>query len=51
MNFTNNVMGINKIETFLNNNKIFNMDFNKFSFNEWRHINTFIDYATYKKIN
>ena len=49
MNFTNNVMGINKIETFLNNNKIFNMDFNKFSFNEWRHINTFIDYATYKK--
>ena len=25
------------------------MDFNKFSFNEWRHINTFIDYATYKK--
>lgn len=49
MNLTNNVMGINKIETFLNNNKIFNMDFNKFSFNEWRHINTFIDYATYKK--
>ena len=49
MNFTNNVMGINKIETFLNNNKIFNMDFNKFSFNEWRHINTFIDYANYKK--
>ncbi len=49
MNFTNNVMGINKIETFLDNNKIFNMDFNKFSFNEWRHINTFIDYATYKK--
>ena len=42
-------MGINKIETFLDNNKIFNMDFNKFSFNEWRHINTFIDYATYKK--
>ena len=49
MNFTNNVMGINKIETFLDYNKIFNMDFNKFSFNEWRHINTFIDYATYKK--
>ena len=49
MNFTNNVMGINKIETFLNNNKIFSMDFNKFSFNEWRHINTFIDYANYKK--
>ena len=49
MNFTNNVMGINKIETYLDNNKIFNMDFNKFSFNEWRHINTFIDYATYKK--
>ena len=49
MNFTNNVMGINKIETFLDNNKIFNMDFNKFSFNEWRHINTFIDYANYKK--
>ena len=49
MNFTNNVMGINKIETYLDNNKIFNMDFNKFSFNEWRHINTFIDYANYKK--
>ena len=49
MNFTNNIMGVNKIETFLNNNKIFSMDFNKFSFNEWRHINTFIDYATYKK--
>ena len=49
MNLTNNVMGINKIETFINNNKIFNMDFNRFSFNEWRHINTFIDYAAYKK--
>ena len=42
-------MGINEIETFINNNKIFNMDFNRFSFNEWRHINTFIDYAAYKK--
>ena len=51
MNLTNNVMGINEIETFINNNKIFNMDFNRFSFNEWRHINTFIDYAAYKKIN
>ncbi len=49
MNFTNNIMGINEIETFINSNKIFNMDFNKFSFNEWRHINTFIDYASYKK--
>ena len=49
MNLTNNVMGINEIETFINNNKIFNMDFNRFSFNEWRHINTFIDYAAYKK--
>ena len=49
MNLTNNVMGINGIETFINNNKTFNMDFNRFSFNEWRHINTFIDYAAYKK--
>ena len=49
MNLTNNVMGINEIETFINNNKTFNMDFNRFSFNEWRHINTFIDYAAYKK--
>ena len=49
MNLTNNVMGINEIETFINNNKIFNMDFNRFSFNEWRHINTFIDYAAFKK--
>ena len=49
MNLTNNVMGINEIETFINNNKTFNMDFNRFSFNEWRHINTFIDYAAFKK--
>ena len=49
MNFTNNIMGINEIETFIDSNKIFNMDFNKFSFNVWRHINTFIDYASYKK--
>lgn len=49
MNLTNNVMGINEIETFINNDKTFNMDFNRFSFNEWRHINTFIDYAAYKK--
>ena len=49
MNNTWNKMGLSFIETNVNGKKVFEMDFNKFSFDEWGHINNFIDYATYKK--
>ena len=49
MNNTWNKMGLSFIETNVNGEKVFEMDFNKFSFDEWGHINNFIDYATYKK--
>lgn len=39
--------GVYKIETQLNGNKIFEMDFDKFSFGETRHLNQLIDYQYY----
>ena len=48
MNNTWNKMGLSNIKTSIDGNEIFNMDLNSFSYDEWRHINTFIDYAYYK---
>ena len=43
-----NQNGINGLETFYNGNKKFEMDFNRFSFSETRHINRFLDYELLK---
>ncbi len=43
-----NQNGVNGFEAFFNGNKTFEMDFNKFSFDESRHINRFIDYQFLK---
>ena len=48
MNNTWNKMGLSNIKTNIDGNEIFNMDLNSFSYDEWRHINTFIDYPYYK---
>ena len=49
MNNTWNKMGLSEISTSENGIKKFDMNLNKFSYQEWRHINNFIDYSTYKK--
>ena len=49
MNNTWNKMGLSEIITSENGIKKFDMNLNKFSYEEWRHINNFIDYSTYKK--
>ncbi|TXE06531.1 M23 family metallopeptidase [Gelidibacter salicanalis] len=43
-----NQNGINGLETFFNGHKKFEMDFNRFSFTESRHINRFLDYEFFK---
>ncbi|MCK7590441.1 M23 family metallopeptidase [Subsaxibacter sp. CAU 1640] len=43
-----NKNGLSNIQTFFNGNKKFEMDFFRFSFDESRHINRFIDYEYYK---
>ncbi len=48
MNNTWNKMGLSNIKTNINGDEVFDMDFNSFSYDEWRHINAFIDYASYK---
>ena len=48
MNNTWNKMGLSNIKANLNGEQIFDMNLNSFSYEEWRHINTFIDYASYK---
>lgn len=48
MNGTWNKMGLSNIEANIDGDKIFDMDLNSFSYDEWRHINTFVDYASYK---
>ena len=44
----NNKNGVSKISTYLNGNKILSISFDSISFNETKHINTFIDYAFFK---
>ena len=48
MNNTWNKMGLSNIKANLNGEQVFDMNLNSFSYKEWRHINTFIDYASYK---
>ena len=43
-----NKNGLSNIQSFFNGNKKFEMDFFRFSFDESRHINRFIDYDYYK---
>lgn len=43
-----NQNGINGLETFFNGHKKLEMDFNRFSFDETKHINRFIDYELLK---
>jgi len=48
MNNTWNKMGLSDINANLDGKEVFDMSLNSFSYDEWRHINTFIDYAAYK---
>ena len=48
MNNTWNKMGLSNIKVNLDGEQVFDMNLNSFSYEEWRHINTFIDYASYK---
>lgn len=43
--------GIYKAAAFLNGSSVFSFEFDKFSFDETRYINNFIDYYRYKTIN
>ena len=44
-----NKNGVNKIQTFFNGNKNFEIDFKRFSFSETKHLNRLIDYEHYRK--
>lgn len=44
-----NKNGLSNIQSFYNGNKTFEMDFKRFSFNESKHINRYIDYEVYKE--
>lgn len=44
-----NKNGVNKIQTFYNGNKNFEIDFKRFSFSETKHLNRLIDFKHYKK--
>ena len=43
-----NKNGVSNIQTFVNGNKNFELDFKRFSFSETKHINRLIDYEHYK---
>ena len=51
MNNSNNVYGLNKIITKINDSVNFKINFDKFSFDEWTYINTYVDYAYFKRTN
>lgn len=44
----NNKNGVSNIQTFFNGNKNFEMDFKRFSFDETKHLNRYIDFEVYK---
>ena len=50
MNNSNNVYGLNKIITKINDSVNFKINFDKFSFDEWTYINTYVDYAYFKEL-
>ena len=41
--------GVNNISSYLNGNKVFEMDFKRFSFSETKHLNRYIDFELWKK--
>ena len=45
----NNKNGIYKIDTYINNDTLISIDFSKFSFEETKHINRYIDYSEFKR--
>ncbi|WP_299336192.1 M23 family metallopeptidase [uncultured Psychroserpens sp.] len=45
----NNKNGLSNIQAFYNGNKSFEMDFKRFSFDESKHINRFIDFEVFKE--
>lgn len=47
-NLTANKNGVYNIQTFVNGNKNFELDFRRFSFSETKHLNRLIDYEHYK---
>ena len=51
MNNSNNVYGLNKIITKINDSVNFKINFDRFSFDEWTYINTYVDYAYFKRTN
>ena len=51
MNNSNNVYGLNKIITKINDSVNFKINFDKLSFDEWTYINTYVDYAYFKRTN
>lgn len=51
MNNSNNFYGLNKIITKINDSVNFKINFDKFSFDEWTYINTYVDYAYFKRTN
>ena len=46
--YASNKNGLSKIKTFFNGKKSIEVDFKRFSFDETKHINRFIDYAHYR---
>ncbi len=48
LDFAYNKNGVSNIQTFFNGNKNFETDFRRFSFDETKHINRFIDYEVFK---
>ena len=48
LDFAYNKNGVSNIQTFFNGNKNFEMDFKRFSFDETKHLNRYIDFELYK---
>jgi len=42
-------MGVYKINTYIDNDTLVSIDFSKFSFEETKHINRYIDYSEFKR--
>nr|WP_321222675.1 M23 family metallopeptidase [uncultured Psychroserpens sp.] len=49
LDFASNKNGLSNIQSFYNGNKTFEIDFKRFSFDESKHINRFIDYEIFKE--
>ena len=51
LDYAYNKNGVGNIQTFYNGTKNFEIDFNRFSFSETKHLNRYIDYQLYKDKN